>query len=255
MNRAITIKNINKEFFERIPSKRNKNPNSTPKSLADEFKRFGEYKLGEINNGLVVKYETVDNSRKCMESMIGKKIGLGDILQLHYGDDREETQAARVTKFTMATGEVMPSKPHVIPDERVKWIAKMVISELMEMSTTINTTHTPKEFIEECLNGSDPPKKKFSDYNGDSEVIMSEQADALVDIGYYINNFAAQHGFNLDPYFDVVHEANLKKRWSDGTFHRRETDNKVIKPPNWEEPDVVSVVKKQRLHGSWTFLE
>jgi len=251
MNRAITIKNINKEIFHRIPAKRNR---SNPKSLADEFKRFGEYNLDEISNGLVVKYETLDNSRKCMESMIGKKIGLGEVLQLYYGDEREETQAARVTKFTIATGEVMPKEPHVIPEDRVKWIAKMVISELMEMSTTIDTTQTPKEFIEECIKDSDPPKKKFSDYNGYSEVIMSEQADAMVDMNYYIYNFAARHGFNLDPVFDVVHEANLKKRWSDGTFHRRETDRKVIKPPNWEEPDVLSVVKRQKLHGSWSFL-
>lgn len=40
---------------------------------------------------------------------------------------------------------------------------------------------------------------------------------------------------------DLVHKANMDKRWDDGEIHRRE-DGKILKPPTWEEPDLAPLI-------------
>jgi predicted HAD superfamily Cof-like phosphohydrolase len=57
-------------------------------------------------------------------------------------------------------------------------------------------------------------------------------------------NTYVKKGVDLDKLFHLVHEANMRKRWEDGTFHRR-GDGKVMKPQGWTEPDLVSEIKRQ----------
>ena len=64
-----------------------------------------------------------------------------------------------------------------------------------------------------------------------------EQADAMIDLIYFALGTLVEMGVKPDELFDIVHKANMTKLWSDGKVHRREGDGKVIKPPDWEDPE------------------
>merc|ERR1712139_504204 len=80
---------------------------------------------------------------------------------------------------------------------------------------------------------------------------IAAQADALVDIQYYMLNCAAKKGFNMSSIFGVVHAANMAKRDPQtGRFEKR-ADGKVIKPAGWKPPDVEGELGRQFAEGSW----
>lgn len=64
-----------------------------------------------------------------------------------------------------------------------------------------------------------------------------EQADAMIDLIYFALGTLVEMGVKPEKLFDIVHEANMSKLWSDGQVHRRKGDGKVIKPPEWEDPE------------------
>ena len=64
-----------------------------------------------------------------------------------------------------------------------------------------------------------------------------EQADAMIDLIYFALGTLVEMGVKPGEIFDIVHKANMTKLWSDGKVHYREGDKKVIKPPEWEDPD------------------
>jgi len=74
--------------------------------------------------------------------------------------------------------------------------------------------------------------------------MITQQADALVDINYYNYNCATKHNMDIDAVFKIVHQANMNKRFPDGTFHR-DPSGKVIKPIDWREPDCRGEIERQ----------
>ena len=66
---------------------------------------------------------------------------------------------------------------------------------------------------------------------------ICEQADAMIDLIYFALGTMVEMGVKPEKLFDIVHGANMSKIWSDGKVHRREGDGKVIKPPEWEDPE------------------
>ena len=108
---------------------------------------------------------------------------------------------AQVREFTKACSDDLPAHPQNMTEEGIAFIRQMVNDELDELVEAKNVT---------------------------------EQADALVDAIYYICDFAARNGINLDPLFEIVHGANMQKV-VDGKVIRRE-DGKILKPEGWEDP-------------------
>lgn len=91
----------------------------------------------------------------------------------------------------------------------------------------------------------------FSIPPGDEANVIAEQADAFVDIYYYMLNAAAKKGVNVSAIFDIVHGANMAKRDpASGKFLTRE-DGKIIKPKGWQAPDIKAEIQRQLEHGSW----
>lgn len=81
--------------------------------------------------------------------------------------------------------------------------------------------------------------------------IISEQADAFVDVYYYMLNAAAKKGVNVSAIFDIVHNANMAKRDpATGKFLKRD-DGKIIKPAGWRAPDIKAEIQRQLTHGAW----
>lgn len=152
-----------------------------------------------------------------------------------------------VKEFTEESmGVKLPKTPSPMTKEEVRFIVKMVMSEMLELCTTVcPSVDQAYECIGECWRNTDVPKEcKFENTEEGTVALMAEQYDAFVDAWYYMLNTAAKKGVDLEGIFQVVHSANMKKRFPDGTFHRRE-DGKVIKPEEWKEPNIVEEIKRQ----------
>jgi predicted HAD superfamily Cof-like phosphohydrolase len=124
----------------------------------------------------------------------------------------------RVREFTSACQDELPEVPILLSEEQIRFITTMVNDELQELE------------------------------DAENEV---EQADALVDAIYYICDTAVRHGMNLDPLFDIVHNANMQKV-VDGKVIRR-PDGKIMKPDCWEDPapKLDAEIKRQMTSGAF----
>jgi len=70
---------------------------------------------------------------------------------------------------------------------------------------------------------------------------MLEVADALTDILYVVYGAGHAFGLDLDDCFHEVHRSNMTKLGEDGRPMYRD-DGKVMKGPNYEEPDLSQFV-------------
>ena len=71
---------------------------------------------------------------------------------------------------------------------------------------------------------------------------MVEIADALTDLLYVVYGAGHTFGIDLDKTFDEVHSSNMSKLGDDGKPIYRE-DGKVLKGPNFFEPDLQKFIK------------
>ena len=154
-----------------------------------------------------------------------------------------------VKQFTEeSSGKKLPTRPTKMNKEEVRFLVRMVISELMELVRTVvpneNQAEHVYEFTRQCIESTDKPRF-FDTENATDEEIMAEQYDAFSDWIIYTCDMAGKKGIDLDRMIHLAHEANMAKRFPDGTFHRRTEDGKVIKPQGWVEPDMVKEIKRQ----------
>lgn len=117
----------------------------------------------------------------------------------------------KVREFTVACNDDVPDRPVLLTETKVAFIHEMVNDELVELAEARTIT---------------------------------EQADALVDAIYYLCDCAAKHGMNLDPLFEIVHAANMKKVVN-GKVVRRE-DGKILKPATWTDPNAALEEEMER---------
>ena len=107
-----------------------------------------------------------------------------------------------VKEFTSLQGLNLPTKPIFMNEEQTEFIQDMVESEMDELQDAKNVV---------------------------------DQVDALVDAMYYICDCAVKMGVNLDPIFQLVHDANMRKV-TDGKLNKDER-GKVQKPEGWYGPE------------------
>lgn len=154
-----------------------------------------------------------------------------------------------VKQFTEESGYPVPKNPMVMNEEEIRFIIRMVMSELSEMAATVTTDESEcRTFMENCLKDIDLCKNY--QYNTDVEKIAA-QADSMVDAWYYMLNTSTKKGVNLSKLFDVIHKANMDKRDPEtGKFIRRD-DGKIMKPANWQPPNIEGEIEQQIKQGSW----
>lgn len=75
---------------------------------------------------------------------------------------------------------------------------------------------------------------------------LIEVADALADLLYVVSGAGHVFGIDLDAVLEEVQRSNLSKLGEDGKPIYRE-DGKVLKGPNFSEPDVGKVLLEQIL--------
>ena len=150
----------------------------------------------------------------------------------------------QVREFTLGAGQRSPDYPEVMTKAEVEFISKMILDEVMELMATVVEPAKAKATLTRLIAES-------KDIPQETVCRIADQADALVDIQYYILNCGCKKGLNLSKLFDVVHAANMAKRDpATGTFLKRE-DGKIIKPVGWQPPDIEAEIERQLTHGSW----
>jgi len=144
-----------------------------------------------------------------------------------------------VKEFVKEIGDI-PQRAEIMTAEECINLTNMVMSEMIELLQTVMSGEEAKEVIRSSVdvdyNNSEIPETE--------EQIIGDQADACVDTVYYILDRCLRKGINFDRFFDIVHQANMRKRWDDGTFHKNLT-NKVIKPEGWIGPNTTKEAKLQ----------
>lgn len=82
----------------------------------------------------------------------------------------------------------------------------------------------------------------------ESATTIPEQADAMVDLMYLAIGSLVEMGVPPGRVFELVHAANMGKRWPDGAA-RLDGEGKVLKPPAWSSPDLAIEAYVQELNG------
>ena len=173
---------------------------------------------------------------------------------IHCCPSKMASPAEAVREFTIGAGQPAPDAPQLMNADEVHFISKMIVDETLELWATMFTAAEAKAAMTKIVaDAEDLEKEMFSDDEQGYMNQVAAQADALVDIEYYMLNCAAKKGFNMSAIFGVVHGANMAKRNPEtGKFEKRD-DGKIIKPPGWQAPDVEGEIARQFSEGSWPY--
>lgn len=73
----------------------------------------------------------------------------------------------------------------------------------------------------------------------------AEQAlrDLFAEVNILVKLIDIVYGIPTDDVFREIMRSNMNKLWEDGKPRFREGDRKIIKPPNWTEPDIKKVLE------------
>jgi predicted HAD superfamily Cof-like phosphohydrolase len=111
----------------------------------------------------------------------------------------------QVLEFTKSTyNQALPLKPEKLNRKEIEFLVSMILSETNELLQTVCVDMEDcKETTLRCMNTD--IKQEITKFN-DDEDICAEQADAMIDIIYYIMNSATKKSINLDNVFNEVHK-------------------------------------------------
>jgi len=136
--------------------------------------------------------------------------------------------------------------PHRPSSERVSLRVGLILEEFCELLSGVydSGSKTWTSIYSTTIKNALPPSKDPEGYN---EV---EVADALADLVYVIYGMALELGIPLDDVLEEVHRSNLSKLGEDGKPIYRE-DGKVMKGPNFFEPNIRKVLRDHHKPGSF----
>jgi len=117
--------------------------------------------------------------------------------------NRRMTLTAKVREFHVAMGLPIATAPMAMSSARAVARAGWIKQEAAELETAITVV---------------------------------DQVDAAVDLVYLALGTLVELGVELEDVFDLVHKANMSKRWPDGVA-RFDAEGKLLKPPGWAGPE------------------
>lgn len=125
---------------------------------------------------------------------------------------KQSTNFGKVGEFMESFGQEVKETPEFPSDKIIELREKLIAEEF-------------KEYIE-AVNSRD----------------IIGIADALSDLLYVVYGAGHAYGIDLDLTFNIVHDSNMSKLGPDGKPMYRE-DGKVMKGPNFHEPDLSVILK------------
>lgn len=128
-----------------------------------------------------------------------------------------------VETFHIAVDQPVVDKPTVPSDERVYLRANLMIEEFFETLTSLY-----------------PNLGYEIAFGGKTDVDMIALADGLADLIYVAVGTALEFGIPLDKVWAEVQRSNMDK--VRGGIRRRD-DGKILKPADWQGPDIEGCLK------------
>lgn len=170
-----------------------------------------------------------------------KQVELDDLLESLGG----MTNFNRVNEFHDAFGHPVLSTPAVPDIARIKLRINLILeeaAELIEACTSMALSNNLRHAAVDVRNAMNHVRNaKESDFETD----IVEVADALTDILYVAYGAGLEFGVDLDATFREVHRSNMTKLGEDGKPIYNPDTGKVVKGPNYQEPDLASVLNSQ----------
>lgn len=120
----------------------------------------------------------------------------------------------QVREFHQAFGAPVADTPQLLDDNRWQLRHALIHEEA-------------GEYHEACVQGD-----------------IVEIADALGDLLYVVFGAAIEHGIDLEPIVDEIHESNMSKLGADGKPIYR-GDGKILKGPNFFQPAIMLLLERQ----------
>ena len=125
---------------------------------------------------------------------------------------------------------IASGQPSGLDYERLGMRMSLISEEVTELMTAVYGPRAGEVIAEAFASAPD-----------DHERDIVETADALADLVYVIYGMALESGIDLDAVLAEVHSSNLSKLMPDGSVRRRE-DGKILKGPNFREPEIKTVI-------------
>ncbi|WP_141261138.1 pyrophosphohydrolase domain-containing protein [Brevibacillus reuszeri] len=159
----------------------------------------------------------------------------------------------QVKEFHHAFNHASSSSPKAISKEiaiaRTCWTAEELVEFLY--ATAAGDQDEFAEMVQTLQQSINTTAKKIIDKNEPVDDVLVAQADALIDVDYFVQGSFDVMGVDPQPLFDIVQSANMAKLFPDGKPRYREGDGKIIKPEGWEgpEPKLKQEIERQMIEN------
>ena len=152
------------------------------------------------------------------------------------------TIQAQVREFHEAAGVVTPDTPRIPEDARIKLRANLITEEFCEFIVSIYPQ------FKDVQHGALLFRLKQAMEHMQPKVDLVAMADALADLDYVVEGTRLVFGIDGGPVAEEVHRSNMTK-FGPGSWKRE--DGKVMKPPDWQSPDIEGVLQIQAIAESF----
>lgn len=145
-----------------------------------------------------------------------------------------KTKYEKVKEFHESFNISMPISPTTLDKEALLNRMDFITEEVIEAIHAVSDNKTEFELLywrllERMENSFEKQYEKPI-----PEDKLTSLADAFTDISYFNNGNFTLINVDPDPLFDIVHNANMGKLFSDGKPRYTEV-GKIIKPDDWKE--------------------
>ncbi|WP_249641498.1 MULTISPECIES: Cof-type HAD-IIB family hydrolase [unclassified Enterococcus] len=143
----------------------------------------------------------------------------------------------KVKEFHLKFDENSQEIPKPFSAEQAGYRADFKVEELVEFlyAASDNQPEVFESQIEKLHQAIDKAKRKVEQKQATVEDVLTDEADALIDLLYFTYGSFVLMGVDPHQIFEYVHEANMGKLWDDGKAHYDEVTGKILKPDGWTE--------------------
>lgn len=139
-----------------------------------------------------------------------------------------------VREFHEKFGHPAPRGVAVPPEDRVRFRARLIVEEFMELMGAMFKSPNMRPWVYEEL----VEKLGWFIRHARVDVDMVKWADGTHDLDYVVAGTRVEFGYEGRDGAAEVHRANMEKGVDDGT-------GKPTKPPGWRPPDIEAVLSAQ----------
>lgn len=159
-----------------------------------------------------------------------------ELLERLQREQRTRTECVRQMFVEVLPNQERSDKPTVPSEAAIRLQTRIDAEEFVEKIEALYDNPTAIETLRLVLGAI----AKHSSIRKDLHDRLPEFADALADCAVTNEGFAVLFGIDLEPVFQEVHAANMRKK--DGPIDEH---GKRLKPEGWTPPDVTGILRNQ----------